>query len=86
MRAFENYFAKQDFSSASDLPRIHIYCGGGDMLEEQLMPAAKEMKALLAKHGYSSEKIFETFDDEKPHNEESWRLILPESFSMLLDL
>ena len=56
------------------------------MLEQQLLPASKEMKSLLIKHGYNGEKIFETYDMEKPHNEESWRLVLPESFSYLLDL
>ena len=44
------------------------------------------MKNLLISHGYDGEKIFETYDEEKPHNEESWRLVLPESFSLLLDL
>lgn len=84
--AFEDYFSKRKLALDNDLPRIHIYCGMGDMLEEQLMPAAKSMKELLVKYGYSEDKIFDTYDDEKPHNEESWRLVLPESFSLLLDL
>jgi predicted alpha/beta superfamily hydrolase len=87
MSAFDNYFSKLDFANNKDnLPKIHIYCGVGDMLEEQLLPAAKEMKSLLLKHGYSADKIHETYDEEKPHNEESWRQILPESFSFLLGL
>ena len=87
MEAFDNWFKIIDFKKHFDvLPKIHIYCGGGDMLEQQLLPASKEMKSLLIKHGYNGEKIFETYDMEKPHNEESWRLVLPESFSYLLDL
>ncbi len=87
MEAFDNWFKKIDFRKYIDLlPKIHIYCGGGDMLEEQLLPTSKEMKSLLIKHGYEGTKIFETYDMEKPHNEESWRLVLPESFSYLLDL
>ena len=87
MSAFDNYFAVRNFADHSeDLPLVHIYCGGGDMLEEQLLPASQKMKALMVKHGYCAEKIFETYDSEKPHNEESWRLILPESFSLLLNL
>ena len=87
MSAFDNYFAGREFDSNKDLlPKIHIYCGGGDMLERMLLPAAKGMKKLLTKHGYSEEKIFETYDMKKPHNEESWRLILPESFSLLLNI
>ena len=85
--AFDNYFAQMNFAARADiLPRIHIYCGGGDTLEETLLPAAKAMKPLLIKHGYTENKISETYDMTKPHNEESWRLILPESFSYLLKL
>lgn len=84
LSAFENYFDKNTF--AENAPKIHIYCGGGDLLEEQLIPAARSMKSLLVAHGYDADKVFETYDSEKPHNEESWRMILPESFSILLDL
>lgn len=87
MSAFDNYFANRKFDINKDtLPKIHIYCGGGDMLERMLLPAAKGMKKLLVKHGYSEDKIFETYDMKKPHNEESWRLILSESFSLLLNI
>lgn len=87
MSAFDNYFANRKFDINNDtLPKIHIYCGGGDMLERMLLPAAKGMKKLLVKHGYSEDKIFETYDMKNPHNEESWRLILPESFSLLLNI
>ncbi len=84
MSAFDGYFAGKNFCANLDtLPKIHIYCGGGDMLEEMLLPAAKGMKPLLVSHGYPADRLFETYDDEKPHNEESWRLILPQSFSYL---
>ena len=87
MSAFEKWFSRMDFKKYVDrLPKIHIYCGGGDMLEEQLMPASVAMKPLLKKFGYPIEKVYETYDSEKPHNEDSWRHILPESFSLLLDL
>ncbi len=84
MSAFDEYFKAKDFLSNPDaLPKIHVYCGGGDILEEMLIPAARDMKPLLVSHGYPADKLFETYDDEKPHNEESWRLILPQSFSCL---
>ncbi len=87
MSAFDNWFKAVNFKKQSDfLPKIHIYCGGGDMLEEQLLPASRGMKKLLVSHGYAADKIFESYDLKKPHNEESWRLVLPESFSVLLDL
>lgn len=83
--SYERYFIKSSFAENPDiLPSIHIYCGGGDMLENILLPSAMAMKDLLCKYGYDGERIFETYDTEKPHNEESWRLILPESLSLLL--
>ncbi len=85
--AFENWFKAIDFKKNIDrLPKIHIYSGGGDMLERGLLESSMNMKDLLVRYGYDGDKIFETFDLEKPHNEESWRLILPQSFSYLLNL
>lgn len=87
MTAFEKWFKLINFKRYTDkLPKIYIYCGGGDMLEEQLLPASRKMKSLLASYGYDEDKVFENYDMEKPHNEESWRLILPHSFSYLLNL
>ena len=85
MSAFENYFVSRNFTeNIEKLPKIHIYCGIGDPLEEELLPSSKNMKKTLIKYGYPEENIFETYDNEKPHNEESWRLILHQSFSNLL--
>jgi hypothetical protein len=44
------------------------------------------MKGTLIRYGYPEIHIFETYDEEKAHNEESWRLILGESFTKLLEL
>ena len=85
MSAFDTWFKKIDFHN-NTLPKVHIYCGEGDPLEKLLLGASKEMKQVMVANGYPDEKIFETFDTEKPHNEESWRLILPQSFTYLLDL
>ena len=87
MDSFDKWFRTVDLKKYADiLPKLHIYCGGGDPLERQLLPASQEMKTLLVKHGYACERIKETYDMERSHNEESWRLVLPESFSFLLDL
>ena len=87
MSAFENYFEKQNFLDHIDsLPKIHIYCGEGDPLERLLIGSSKEMKGTLIRYGYPEEKICETYDLEKPHNEESWRLILGDSFTKLLEI
>ena len=85
MEAFETFFDKMDFAShIEELPKIHIYCGGADPLEEQLLTAARKMKETMVRHGYDNEKILETFDPTKVHNEEAWREILEESFGYLL--
>ena len=85
MSAFENWFEGKNFAqNVEKLPKIHIYCGEGDPLERMLVGASREMKSVLIKYGYPADKIFETYDLEKPHNEESWRLVLPESFEKLL--
>ena len=85
MNAFKKYFSTLNFNgNIAVLPKIHIYCGRGDSLEKMLLPSAKKMKKILVNYGYPEDNIFETFDTEKPHNEESWRLILPQSFTYLL--
>lgn len=84
MEAFENFFRKLDFvNNAAKLPKVHIYCGGGDPLEEQLLVAAKAMKETMVKCGYRKELILETYDVLKLHNEEAWRSILPESLTWI---
>ena len=87
MSAFENWFSQINFLENTDnLPQIHIYCGEGDPLEKLLVGSSKKMKGTLVKFGYPENKVFATYDLGKPHNEESWRLILPQSFSKLFDL
>lgn len=83
--AYDRFFDGFDFAHTPEMmPKIHIYCGGGDVLERLLEPASRSMRDILVRHGYDPSRIFYTYDSEKPHNEESWRLILPESFSYLL--
>lgn len=85
--AFEKWFDTLDFAAKKELlPKIHIFCGAGDPLEENLEKTARIMKGLLVEKGYDPEKLFETYDPPKKHNEETWRLVLPESFSLLLGL
>lgn len=87
MSAYEKYFKTINFKkNKKKLPKIHIYCGGNEPLEKQLLVASKLMKETLIKYGYDENLIYETFDENKIHNEEAWRLILLDSFSYLLDL
>lgn len=84
---FENYFGKKRFAdNLGKLPKIHIYCGEGDFLEKLLIADTKQMKDLLVKYGYDGNLIGEKYVEQYPHNEESWREILPESFEFLFDI
>lgn len=84
MADYERFFDRIDLAARRELqPKLHIYCGSGDPLEELLLPSAREMGEVLVRHGYDAERIFETYDLEKPHNEESWRLVLPHSLEVL---
>ena len=84
---YENWFSTLDFAGKKELlPKIHIFCGAGDPLEETLEKTARIMKGILTEKGYDPEKVFETYDPLKKHNEETWRLVLPESFSLLFGL
>lgn len=84
--SYDRYFESLDLSEKRELqPRIHIYCGEGDPLERMLCPLSREMKEHLVRYGYEADKIFETYDKEKTHNEESWRLLLPQSLDYLLN-
>ena len=86
MSAFEDWFRMIDFKKYTDkLPKIHIYCGGGDPLEQQLLPASRVMKKTIVKYGYEESLVLESFDEKRAHNEESWRIVLPESFGFLLN-
>lgn len=85
--SYAKLFDTLNFADNMDkLPNIHIYCGGGDDLERLLLPSVKEMRSTLLKCGYDAAKIFESYDEGKAHNEESWRLMLGESLSLLLRL
>lgn len=85
--AFKNWFDTLDFAGNwEQLPKIHIFCGAGDPLEQNLEKTARIMKEIMVEKGYDPEKIFETYDPPKKHNEETWRLMLPESFSLLFGL
>lgn len=87
MADYDRYLGGLDLANKRELqPKLHVYCGGGDPLEELLLPSSREMCKRLVTLGYDENKIFETYDTEKLHNEESWRLVLPQSFKYLLDL
>lgn len=83
---YENKYWKEFFKEMKfeKLPKIHIYSGANDQLEAFIYDSTKSFKPQLVAHGYDEDKIKETYVKEFPHNEVSWRLILPTSFDYLL--
>ncbi|MBQ8572802.1 MAG: starch-binding protein [Ruminococcus sp.] len=81
-----DYFSKYDFTDSAKLPRIYFYNGGGDALEQELLPAAKRMKGLLSDLGYDESKMTFVYDEKNAHNESAWRNIMPEVVTWLFEL
>ena len=80
------YFSKFDFAEIKNLPRIYFYNGGGDSLEQELLPYARDMKLWLAELGYDENKMTFVYDEKNSHNEAAWRNIIPEMITWLLEL
>ncbi|MBQ8795157.1 MAG: starch-binding protein [Clostridia bacterium] len=81
-----DYLSKFDFTEPSNLPRIYFYNGGGDSLELELLPNAKDMKSWLADLGYDESKMTFVYDEKNGHNEAAWRNVMPEIVTWLFEL
>ena len=81
-----DYFSKFDFKATENLPRIYFYNGGGDALELELLPNAKDMKDWMIDLGYDESKLTFVYDDKNAHNEAAWRNIIPEMITWLFEL
>lgn len=80
------YFEKFNFADSSKLPRIYFYNGGGDSLERELLPYARDMKLWLADLGYDESKMTFVYDEKCAHNEAAWRAYMPEIVTWLFEL
>lgn len=80
------YLSKFDFTKTDILPRIYFYNGGGDSLELELLPNARDMKTWMEDLGYSSDKMTFVYDEKNAHNEAAWRNIMPEVVTWLFEL
>ena len=80
------YFEKYDFANAQNLPRIYFFNGGGDSLEQELLPYARDMKTWLTSLGYDADKMTFVYDEKCSHNEAAWRSYMPEIVSWLFEL
>lgn len=83
---WNEYFEKFDFTDSSKLPRIYFYNGGGDSLEQELLPAAQGMMSWLADLGYDESKMTFVYDEKNQHNEAAWRAYMPEIVTWLFEL
>ena len=80
------YLGKFDFTDSNNLPRIYFYNGGGDALELELLPNARDMKNWLADLGYDDSKMTFVYDEKNSHNEAAWRNVMPEIVTWLFEL
>ncbi len=83
---WDNYLAKFDFTNENTLPRIYFYNGGGDSLEQELNPYAKEMPRWMTALGYPEDKVVFRHEASFSHNEYAWRMIMPETIAWLFEL
>lgn len=83
---WDKYLAKFDFSVSEKLPNIYFYNGGGDSLEQMLLPYAKAMPEWLEALGYPQEKMTFVCDDTFAHNEAAWRCMMTEIVAWLMKL
>lgn len=81
-----DYFEKFDFKNTKNLPRIYFFNGGGDSLEQELLPYARDMKTWLAGLGYDESKMTFVYDEKCAHNEAAWRSYMPEIVTWLFEL
>lgn len=78
------FLSKIDFTR-NDLPKIFIYNGYGDDLERLLMEDAKRMETFLLTRGYPKKLISSLYVESFPHNEISWRLVMPKAICYAFD-
>lgn len=83
---WNTYLGSLNLSQAESLPRIYIATGGGDSLEQEIYPAARDMKTWLTNNGYSADLVEFEYDDTHQHNEAYWRVFMPRMFAFLYDL
>lgn len=78
---WDTYLDKFDFSNTDKLPRIYIYNGYKDSLEQELYPTAMAMQGFLEKKGYPSKLIKTAVDKDGTHSELYWAVWFPEALS-----
>ncbi len=78
---WDKYLAKKDFSAG--YPRVYIYCGKGNDLEQQLLPGAASMPDNLNKIGYPADNVYYYTAENALHNEIYWRIIFPDFLKYL---
>ncbi len=74
---WDTYLSKYDLTS-ENMPRLYIYNGNNDSVEQELYADTVAMYNNLKKDGYNSDKITLVLEDAAKHNEGYWRLIFPE--------
>lgn len=80
------YLSKFDFADSETLPKLYIYNGQGDELEQELYGGTIDMCDRLNSLGYPQNKIKFSTLPEGMHNEGYWRIYFPEAITFLFAL
>lgn len=75
---WDSYLKKFDFTS-DKLPRLYIYNGNGDFIEQLLYKGTIDMYNNLVSKGYDKSKITLYLEENASHNEGYWRIVFPEN-------
>ncbi|MCH5171820.1 MAG: starch-binding protein [Erysipelotrichales bacterium] len=79
--AWTRFYQSKDFSLGR--PKIYVYCGKGDSLENMLLPATKQITNLRS-YGFSADSIIENYVNNGTHSENYWRIAFGDFLSKML--
>lgn len=65
-------------------PRIYVYCGYNDFLEDKLIDGARQIKDIV-EYGYTPDEIKERYIEDALHNEAFWRNVFPDFLEYFLN-
>ncbi|MBQ3285705.1 MAG: starch-binding protein [Ruminococcus sp.] len=81
---WDEYLSTKDFSGK--VPRMYIFCGNKDMIEQILYPYSVEAESWLLAHDYPSDRVRTVTNDDTKHLHKYWGLYLPELLCWGLEL
>lgn len=76
---WENYFSTKSFKGK--VPRMYLYCGNSDFVEQLQYKGTVLMDSQLKALGYPTDKLTTVLDEDGAHNEDFWAIYFPDMLS-----